>query len=156
VIPSSAPIPLTGDLDRDTHVTAADISAMMEALADVSSYQATNQLSDSDLKTLADVNLDGTIDNLDVQALIAHLATSALSGSGGSGATTVPEPPSLVAAMSALLVLAGFVRSSSLCGKLLGKSSQFGFRWPRPGEPRVSRFSGPAQFSFVNRTDRQR
>jgi hypothetical protein len=152
VIPSSAPIPLTGDLDRDAHLTAADISAMMGALADVSSYQATNQLSDSDLKTLADVHMDGTIDNLDVQALIVQLATSTLSGSGGSGATTVPEPPSLVAATSALLVLfRGFRFKSTWTGSKRGFRSGQG-----PGNAGTADFLRSAQFSFVNRTDRQR
>src|SRR5262249_55935302 len=55
VIPSSAPLPLAGDLDRDAHVTVSDISALTGALADLNSYQAVNQLSDTDFKTLADV-----------------------------------------------------------------------------------------------------
>jgi autotransporter-associated beta strand protein len=102
-IPSSAPNPLAGDLDQNAHVTAADISAMTRALVDLDDYQATNQLLDPDLKTIADVNLDGGIDNLDLQALIVRLAT--LAGGGGSSATAVPEPPAIMCAAWALLAV---------------------------------------------------
>jgi len=109
VIPSSAPNPLLGDLNRDAHATAADLAAMMQALVDLDNYQANNQLFDSDLKTIADANLDGTIDNLDLQALITRLANGTAAGGGGSSATAVPEPPAVVCAACALLAVLGSI-----------------------------------------------
>ena len=46
---ASGPLPLPGDFNRDGHVDAADIPAMITALTDLKSYKTTNGMSDSDL-----------------------------------------------------------------------------------------------------------
>jgi hypothetical protein len=62
---------------------------------------------------VADVNSDGVVNNLDIQALISLLANNAALGGGGgsvdSGAlTAVPEPTSFLTAGIALTALLGF------------------------------------------------
>ncbi|HEY2762048.1 MAG TPA: autotransporter-associated beta strand repeat-containing protein, partial [Pirellulales bacterium] len=95
IVPAAAPLPVPGDLNRDAHVTAADISEMMQALANLNTFQSTNELSAADLSTIADVNHDGQINNADVQALIGLVATQATTSGAGS-LTTVPEPSAIV------------------------------------------------------------
>jgi fibronectin-binding autotransporter adhesin len=84
-----------GDFDRDGQVTAADIQAMILALTDLKTYQSAHALSDTDLLSIGDVDGDGKITNADLQALIANLK------SGGGSLAPVPEPPSIM-----LMVLA--------------------------------------------------
>jgi hypothetical protein len=143
VIPSSAPNPLPGDLDRDAHVTPADITATMRALADLDNYQATNNLSDPDLKTIADLNLDGTIDNLDVQALIVGLANGSLAGGGSFSTTAVPEPPAIASAASALLALGAISYARRM------RPARPAAGWPTNGLKSLENFKG-RRFSFVN------
>jgi hypothetical protein len=59
-----------GDFNRDRLVNAADISAMMNALTNMSAYQANNHLTDFDLKAFGDINSDGQINNADLQSLL--------------------------------------------------------------------------------------
>jgi len=88
VVPEYMP----GDFDRDHQVTASDIGVMMAALTDLATYQTMKGLTDPQLKTVADVNNDGSIDNLDAKALLVLLANN----SGGGGINAVPEPSALV------------------------------------------------------------
>ena len=83
IVPASAPIPLAGDVNEDAHITVADISALMQALADLGDYETDNHLSDPAFHTVVDVNGDGKINNLDVQYLIGLVATSVSAPSGG-------------------------------------------------------------------------
>lgn len=110
LLPASPPIPTAGDIDQDAHVTLADVGPMMQALVDLGNYQAANQLSDPNLKTIADLNLDGAIDNLDLQALITRLANGTPGGGGNLSGTAVPEPPAIACAALALLAFSASVR----------------------------------------------
>jgi hypothetical protein len=99
---------LVGDVNQDTHVNVADISALMAALSDLTTY--TNNLpllagwssKAAEAIYLADVNYDDRITNTDIQALINHLANGG--GSGSGSLTAVPEPASC-----ALLALGGLM-----------------------------------------------
>lgn len=98
-VTSLSPIPLLkGDLNRDGHVNESDITAMEQALSNLSGYQTSHDLSSSDLIALADMDGSGTVTNSDLQSLIDMLR-------GGDGsAVAVPEPSGLgVLAMTALL-----------------------------------------------------
>jgi len=91
---------LAGDFNRDGHVTAADIPAMLAALSDLSKYKSDHGLIDADLTAIGDINGDGTLTNADVQALLELLK------SGGGSVVTVPEPTSIALLAFALLGLA--------------------------------------------------
>jgi GH35 family endo-1,4-beta-xylanase len=92
-------LPLLGDVNRDGHVDAADISALMTALTDLKGYEGS--LTDAQFAEVADLGKDGTVTNADLQGLIVYLANG-----GGASLTAVPEPSSLaLAALAALLVL---------------------------------------------------
>ena len=93
------PVLLRGDFNQDGLVTAADASAMMNALANLEFYKARTGLSDSDLLANADINGDGAITNADLQAFLNQLK----SGGGSPAAVPVPEPASIaVTAMGAV------------------------------------------------------
>lgn len=85
---------LKGDLNGDGRLTAADVSTMMTALVDLSSYQNNRGLSTADLATIADVDGDGQITNLDLQALISTMANAQLGG-GSSSAAVAAAPTDL-------------------------------------------------------------
>jgi len=98
----------TGDINRDSIVDVADVSAMMSALADLSKYQSTNSLSNSQLPLVADLTGDNLVNNADLQGLINLLASGG--GSGGGSLSAVPEPSGVVLAGMAALA------ASTLCG----------------------------------------
>jgi hypothetical protein len=82
-----------GDVNRDSHVDVADISALETALSDLDQYKSTNSLTDLQLFNLvANVDGVGNVTNADIQALIILLAN----GGGGGSVTAVPEPASLI------------------------------------------------------------
>jgi Dockerin type I domain len=95
-----------GDFNRDGHVNDADIQAMMTALADLSDYESSQQLSDSQLTLIGDLNGDTHVNDADLQSLISRVANSTLPGGGGfadnSALAAVSEP-----AASSLMALAG-------------------------------------------------
>jgi hypothetical protein len=98
-----------GDINRDSHVDVADISAMMGALADLGSYQATHgsgggALTGQQLLDIADLNTDGKVTNTDLQVLIDLVAND-----GGMGSVTaVPEPSGGALAVVAALAVSTF------------------------------------------------
>ena len=100
---------LPGDINLDHDVNAADISAMTAALANLSVYQSTNNLTAQQLLQIADLTGDNLVTNVDLQALIVELANSG--GAGGGSLTPVPEPPTInllaVGAIAALLARRG-------------------------------------------------
>jgi hypothetical protein len=89
-------LPLLGDVNRDGHVDAADISALMTALTDLKGYEGS--LTDAQLAEFADLAGDGKVDNADLQGLISYLANG-----GGGSLTAVPEPSSLGLAAIAII-----------------------------------------------------
>jgi len=81
---------LPGDFNRDGHVDAADVQAMMAALANLSGYNAAHSnLTATQLLDIEDVNNDGVVNNADLQAMLDLLK------SGGGSSNSVPEPASL-------------------------------------------------------------
>jgi probable HAF family extracellular repeat protein len=95
---------LLGDLDRNGRVDASDIHAMMTALRDLKSYQASWGLSDNELKSIGDFDGDGVVTNTDLQGLINLLANSG--GSGSSSLAPVSEPANWVLAAIAFVCCA--------------------------------------------------
>lgn len=83
---------LTGDMNLDGHVNAADVVAMESALTNLSSFKSSNSLNNYGLNSIADVNGDGVVNNADLQALLSKLI------GGGGNTTTVPEPASIALA----------------------------------------------------------
>jgi hypothetical protein len=86
-----------GDINRDSRVDVADVSAMMGALTDLSKYKLTTGLDGSNLILVADLATDNLVNNADLQGLINLLANS-----GGTGSlAAVPEPGTIVLLMIA-------------------------------------------------------
>jgi Dockerin type I domain len=90
-----------GDFNFDGHVDAADIQTMIAALTDLNTYQTNNDLTPAELRTIADVNRDGVVNNADLQALLDLLKT------GGGSADSVPEPASWILAFLAFAMVSG-------------------------------------------------
>ncbi|HEY2826426.1 MAG TPA: dockerin type I domain-containing protein [Pirellulales bacterium] len=80
---------MRGDFNLDGGKTTFDIASMLQALTNLASYQAKNDLADSELSAIADVNRDGTITNADLPAFLELLK------SGGGSTNAVPEPSGL-------------------------------------------------------------
>ena len=96
----SAPAVLRGDVNLDGHLTSADVVALMNALTDLSGYQAAHFPTSPDLmRDVVDIDGDGTINNADLQFLLTTLK------SGGGSADIVPEPSSVVLAALGFLGL---------------------------------------------------
>jgi fibronectin-binding autotransporter adhesin len=122
VVPKA--LAVRGDVDQDTHVNIADVSAMMGALSDVSKYQAGTSIyrnntitnwTNSDLLEIANLNNDTVVNNLDAQALIVYLANNptGLPAPGGGSLSAVPEPGSVVLlAIGGLAVAASSLRNA--------------------------------------------
>jgi len=97
---------LPGDFNRDGHVDAADVQAMMAALANLSGYNAAHSnLTATQLLDIEDVNHDGVVNNSDLQAMLTLLQ------SGGGSTNPVPEPSTFVLAVLAVLMLGLFRQS---------------------------------------------
>ena len=94
--------PVAGDFNGDGHVTGADIQPMMEALTDLHAYQQSHNVSDAAFLAIGDVDHNQAVNNADLQAELKLLITGV-----GSGATTVPEPPTL-ALLAFAVVVFGF------------------------------------------------
>jgi len=92
---------LAGDLNRDGHITNADILPMMQALTSPQTYESNYGISATDLQLLGDMNDDGAFTNSDLQSLLNLLK------SGGGSADSVPEPASWVLAFLALAMVSG-------------------------------------------------
>ena len=84
----------SGDMNSDLSLTVADVSTLMTALTNKSSFESSHGLTDDQFNFMADVNGDGLVNNADIQSLILKIAIS--SGSASLGATPVPEPAGCV------------------------------------------------------------
>jgi hypothetical protein len=113
----SAITPQRGDFNPDNQVNAADISAMEQALTNLSGYKAAFGLTDASLLTIADVNVDGNITNADLQALINQLK------GGGGAVSSIPEPSSLLLLVVAGLTLMMLMKSGGSFGSKPDKIS---------------------------------
>jgi autotransporter-associated beta strand protein len=100
IVPLSTTRLLVGDVDRNQHVNAADISAMESALTNVSAYESSHSFDLADTLDILDVNHDGQINNADLQSFLLYLK-------GGNGSLAVPEPSSIVLGLLGVLSLAG-------------------------------------------------
>ena len=105
-------LPTVGDINQDGSINAADVSALMSGLTNISAFQSARVLTSpsglftaSDAKFLLDVNGDGVDTNADLQAEISLIATIAAGGTGVINA--VPEPASFV-----LLALGGLAMAA--------------------------------------------
>src|SRR5262249_25514602 len=73
---------LKGDVTIDGQRDIADVTAMMGALADLSTYQMSRGLSNADITTIFDTDGATKATNADLQGLLVMLA---IVGGGGSG-----------------------------------------------------------------------
>jgi len=88
-----------GDINRDSHVDVADITALASALSDLDKYRSNSALTDpQQFKLVADLTGDNLVNNADLQGLIVYLANNAgaLPAPGGDSVAAVPEPTSIV------------------------------------------------------------
>ena len=76
---------ILGDFNRDGQRNSADIGAMLSALSDLPDYQAQQELADSDLLTIGDLDDDGAVTNADLQALLDLLKRGSGSQTGAGG-----------------------------------------------------------------------
>src|SRR5262249_12245963 len=106
MIRSLLDVPKSGDFNRDSVVNAADISASMAAMADLSGYTATYHLTKSQLTTIGDLTDDGHVTNADIQKLINLLA-------GGGSVAAVPEPSSWMLLICAAIAVVTVARPLS-------------------------------------------
>jgi hypothetical protein len=93
-------LPLAGDFNSNGLLDAPDVPAMLKALTDVPGFKSTRGLSDAALLGLGDLNGDNKFTNADIQPLLNALAT------GGGSIEAVPEPASLLLAMSCAVAAA--------------------------------------------------
>jgi hypothetical protein len=104
MIRSILDVPKPGDFSRDALVNVADISALMTALSDLSSYSAAHHLTNTQLDTIGDLTDGGGVTNTDIQRLINLLA------GGGTSPAAVPEPASWMLLFLAMIAVAGVAR----------------------------------------------
>ncbi|HZZ29341.1 MAG TPA: dockerin type I repeat-containing protein [Pirellulales bacterium] len=81
--------PILGDMNFDGHVDSSDITAMEQALTNLTGYETKFGLNGDYLKFVGDLNHDGVVNNIDLQSLL-----NILLGGGGS-ISQVPEPGSI-------------------------------------------------------------
>jgi hypothetical protein len=82
-----------GDFNGDGVFDGNDVPAMLQALANVSGYQSTNQLSDSQMVALGDFDGDGVVTNADLQGMLYSLVNGIPAPLPGAA---VPEPESVI------------------------------------------------------------
>jgi hypothetical protein len=87
-----------GDFNRDGHVDAADITAMLAALANLPSYESSRGLTDAGLLAIGDLNADHKVTNADLQSLLNRLQV------GAGNSNPVPEPATAYLLLGALAV----------------------------------------------------
>ena len=78
-----------GDFNRDGHETYADLPMMLLALSNMPAYKSLFTLSDADFLVIGDINVDGAVNNADVQSLLNFFKL------GGGSVAAVSEPASI-------------------------------------------------------------
>jgi rhamnogalacturonan endolyase len=91
---------LKGDLNFDGQRTAADLSALLQALCDLASFQNNNHLSNAAMLAIADTDNDQQVTDADIQGELNLLI------SGSSPAPTASAPPASSSAVAAPAVSA--------------------------------------------------
>jgi hypothetical protein len=82
------PLAIAGDWNLDGADTAADVPAMLTALANLNKFQMDNNLTSDDIVQIGDLTGDGFVTNLDIQPEL-----DLISAGGAGSLTAVPEPP---------------------------------------------------------------
>ncbi len=85
-----------GDVDGNSTIDTRDISAMLDALTNMTGFEASHGISAQTAATMLDLNGDSQITNADLQWLLNYLKA------GAGGTVAVPEP-----ATSVLGIIAG-------------------------------------------------
>jgi hypothetical protein len=118
-----------GDLNVDGLVTNRDIQAMLNALANVSSFKTLHNLTDAQLVSLGDFNHDNMFTPGDIKPFLSALANGAV------GIQTVPEPATVALFAVGALLLAKFAGSTRIrkrdCRTLMSTGST------PPGSPSI-------------------
>ena len=94
---------LLGDINGDGHVNPTDSAAMLTALTDLNGYETAHPTGSAAPTYLADINRDGAVDNLDLQAELNLLS------SHGVPTAAVSEPATMPLAQLALAILAALL-----------------------------------------------
>jgi sugar lactone lactonase YvrE len=100
---TTIPQPTRGDFNLDGEVSSADIPFMLQALTDLDTYKAAENISQADLLTIGDFDNSNSVTNADIQGLL-----HALESAGGGGGAAVPEPD------GATIMVIGFAASAGL------------------------------------------
>ena len=114
---------LPGDFNFDGHVNADDIPAMLKALTDVKTFEATNSLSAADMLALGDFDMDQQFTNADILGFLSFLQA------GNGSLASVSEPASLVLlgwSLPGLALLAHRRSRSSVPNEASARSSATG------------------------------
>lgn len=106
LVPGTPPALLAaGDVNRDGHINATDVAAMITALSDLYAYTAAHPpLTYGDAVSVLDLNSDGLASNSDLQVLLDKLK------SGGGTVSAVPEPSGAVTLLIGFILLAAAYR----------------------------------------------
>jgi O-glycosyl hydrolase len=87
---------LAGDVDGDGQRNVSDVGTLMTALTDVNAYQTSYNLSQNDVLAVGNLDGDGAVTNLDLQAMIVTLAN--VGGGGSFSPAAASSGPNVLAA----------------------------------------------------------
>jgi fibronectin-binding autotransporter adhesin len=97
VVPTAVSTKVAGDFDQNGVRDAGDIGVALAAVTDIGTYRSTHGLTNNDdFLNVADVDVYGSLNNLDLQAEINGIANGGFFAPGGSSLTAVPEPSGIL------------------------------------------------------------